>query len=388
MLIQIIRALFVLIMAAIGYAYIADPEQQPLGHLTWTLMALAVIVAVTFVCIDILSPRKKLQVFAGTFFGLLVGVLIAWALSFVIPLIVTQLVTLFPESLQTQTRQKALVEFLTLLVGAVAVYLSISFVLQTKDDFRFIVPYVEFARQAKGSRPMLLDTSALIDGRIADVAETGIFDVQLIVPRFVLVELQAVADSADRLKRNRGRRGLDVVARLQKSPAVDVVIFEASHHEADKGKVDEQLMLLAKELGGRVLTTDFNLNKVAKLTGVDVININDMANALKPEVLPGEPMHVKIIRPGEEASQGVGFLDDGTMVVVEHARARVGEDVEFIVTNTRQTSAGRMIFGRIPLLDGTADDADTHDAPPPPSQRQPHRRGDRNPPPRNRERSN
>lgn len=354
MLIQIIRALFVLIMAAIGYAYIADSENQPLGHLTWTLMALAVVVAVGFVCVDILSPRKKLQVFAGTFFGLLVGVLIAWALSFVIPLIVTQLVTAFPDTLQATTNQRALIDFLTLLVGAVAVYLSISFVLQTKDDFRFIVPYVEFAKQTKGSRPMLLDTSVLIDGRIADVADTGVFDVQLVVPRFVLVELQQVADSADRLKRNRGRRGLDVVARLQKSPAADVVIYEASHH-GEGGKVDDQLMLLAKELGGRVLTTDFNLNKVAKLTGVYVININDLANALKPEVLPGEAMSVKIIRPGEEASQGVGFLDDGTMVVVEHARNRVGEEVLFLVTNTRQTSAGRMIFGRIPT-DGAAEE--------------------------------
>lgn len=357
MLIQIIRALFVLIMAAIGYAYIADAELQPLGHYTWTLMALAVVVAVGFVCVDILSPRKKLQVFAGTFFGLLVGVLIAWALSFVIPLIVTQLVTAFPDTLQVSTNQRSLIDFLTLVVGAVSVYLSISFVLQTKDDFRFIVPYVEFAKQTKGSRPMLLDTSALIDGRIADVAETGVFDVQLIVPRFVLVELQQVADSADRLKRNRGRRGLDVVAKMQKSPAVDVVIYEASHHEAEIGKVDEQLMHLAKELGGRVLTTDFNLNKVAKLTGVDVININDLANALKPEVLPGEAMSVKIIRPGEEASQGVGFLDDGTMVVVEHARGRVGESVEFLVTNTRQTSAGRMIFGRIPSADGLPDES-------------------------------
>ncbi|MFT3787736.1 MAG: hypothetical protein QM770_16465 [Tepidisphaeraceae bacterium] len=351
MLIQIVRALFILLVAAVGYAFIqVDAEHRPLGEFTWLLMAMSVTVGVIFVCIDILSPRKKLQVFAGTFLGLLVGVLVAWAFSFVIPLVVDQAASRLPESLKVNKAELA--SFLTLLVGCVSVYLSISFVLQTKDDFRFIVPYVEFAKQTKGPRPMLLDTSALIDGRIADVGTTGIFDVQLIVPRFVLNELQQVADSGDRLKRNRGRRGLDVLSKLQKTVGIDVIIYEASHHDTRQGEgVDQLLMSLAKELGARVLTTDFNLNKVAKLTGVDVINLNDLANALKPEVLPGEPMTVRLIRPGEESNQGVGFLDDGTMVVVEHGRSQVGQEVEFIVTNTRQTSAGRMIFGRIPSTD-------------------------------------
>jgi uncharacterized protein YacL len=355
MLLNIIRALFILVIASVGWSFVVDPRQI-LGTGSWSFLAISLVVGTLFLCVDILAPRNKLQAFAGTFFGLLVGLVISWAMSFVNPLLVDQLTSYFPSlvtdgSLTTQgasfiEKKQGLVDFLNLIVGCVACFLSIAVVLQTKDDFRFIIPYVEFSKQTKGARPILLDTSVLIDGRICDIAKVGLFDIQLIVPRFVLRELQAVADSADRLKRNRGRRGLDVLADLQKVKGLDVVIYEASHHT--DGPVDQLLMSLAKELGARVLTIDFNLNKVAQLTGVDVININDLANALKPEVLPGEPMKVRIIRPGEEAHQGVGFLDDGTMVVVEGGKASVGDEVSFLVTNTRQTSAGRMIFGRIP----------------------------------------
>jgi uncharacterized protein YacL len=358
MLINLIRALFVLIIASVGWSFVGD-ERSILGDASWAFLAIALVVGVLFLCVDILAPRNKLQVFAGSFFGLLVGVLIAWAFSFVIPLLVEQIASYYPDTFRDSVigssgiaKKEGLVSFLTLMVGCVSCYLAITFVLQTKDDFRFIIPYVEFAKQTKGARPILLDTSVLIDGRIADVAKSGIFDTQMIVPRFVLRELQSVADSQDRLKRNRGRRGLDVLASLQKIPSLDVVIYEASHHT--EGPVDQLLMSLAKELSARVLTTDFNLNKVAQLTGVDVININDLANALKPEMLPGEQMKVKLIRAGEEATQGVGFLDDGTLVVVEHGRNHIGEEVEFVVTNTRQTSAGRMIFGRIPGQDAEA----------------------------------
>jgi uncharacterized protein YacL len=235
-----------------------------------------------------------------------------------------------------------------IVIGVVLTYLAISFVLQTKDDFRFIIPYVEFSKQTKGSRPMLLDTSVLIDGRVADIAETGILESRLIVPRFVLSELQTVADSGDKLKRNRGRRGLDVLQRLQSNKRTEVIMYDSSARDAGPEDVDAKLMNLAAELSGRVLTNDFNLNKVASLRGVDVININDLANALKPVVLPGERMTVRLLKPGESPGQGVGYLVDGTMVVVEQGRPHLNEEIEFTVTSVLQTSAGKMIFGRLP----------------------------------------
>jgi uncharacterized protein YacL len=161
--------------------------------------------------------------------------------------------------------------------------------------------------------------------------------------------LQAVADSPDRLKRNRGRRGLDVLTRLRATPHADVALYDdASQQEGHPPEVDHRLVLLARELQGRVLTTDFNLNKIAQLRGVDVININDLANALKPVVLPGEKMAVRLVKPGEEAGQGVGYLEDGTMVVVEQGRSHLNEEVDVTVTGVLQTSAGKMIFGKMP----------------------------------------
>ena len=172
------------------------------------------------------------------------------------------------------------------------------------------------------------------------------------MPRFVLQELQTIADSNDKLKRTRGRRGLDMLNKLQSNEKVDIRILEVKpERSAVDEAVDEMLLDLAKQLGGKVVTNDYNLNKVAQLRGVTVINVNDLANALKPVVLPGESMWVKVIKPGEEVGQGVGYLEDGTMVVAEGGRERIGENVELTVTSVLQTSAGRMIFGR---LEGTS----------------------------------
>jgi uncharacterized protein YacL len=228
------------------------------------------------------------------------------------------------------------------------VYVCVSTLLQTKDDFRFIIPYMEFSKEVKGARPLVLDTSVVIDGRIADVAETRVIDQPLIVPRFVLQELQGIADSSDKLRRNRGRRGLDILNRLQKSTGVEVNIHDAELPElAGIREVDQRLVVLAKHLGGKVVTNDYNLNKIARLQGVDVINLNDLANALKPIVLPGEGLTVKLLKRGEEPGQGVGYLDDGTMVVAEQGGYHLGETIRLTVTSVLQTSAGRMIFGRI-----------------------------------------
>ena len=343
MVLQFLRALFVLLMAAIGYYFLQQQQFDFLGIPPWLMLMITLSIGVLVVCIDILSPRRKLAIFSGTFLGLIVGMLVSYGFSFIVALLVDRYL---PDA--TAPKKLAITNYLNIVIAVVFTYLAISFILQTKDDFRFIIPYVEFARQTKGSRPLLLDTSVLIDGRVADIAETGILESRLIVPRFVLAELQTIADSADKLKRNRGRRGLDVLQRLQSNKRTEVIMYDSSARDAGPEDVDAKLMNLAGELNGRVLTNDFNLNKVASLRGVDVVNINDLANALKPVVLPGERMTVRLLKPGESPGQGVGYLVDGTMVVVEQGRPHLNEEIEFTVTSVLQTSAGKMIFGRLP----------------------------------------
>jgi uncharacterized protein YacL len=206
----------------------------------------------------------------------------------------------------------------------------------------------KFVSLFKDARPQrryrILDTSAIIDGRIAEIVETGFLDGTLVVPQFVLKELQFVADSSDTLKRNRGRRGLDILQRMQKMAGVEVQISDMDFPQVKE--VDLKLIELARSLLGKIVTNDFNLNKVAQLRGVEVLNINELANVLKPVVLPGESMSVFILKEGKEYTQGVAYLDDGTMVVVDNARQRIGKNVDIVVTSVLQTTAGRMIFGR------------------------------------------
>ncbi|MGE0393007.1 MAG: PIN/TRAM domain-containing protein [Vicinamibacterales bacterium] len=194
-------------------------------------------------------------------------------------------------------------------------------------------------------RYRVLDTSAIIDGRIADVCETGFLDGTVVVPQFVLKELQAVADSTDAMRRNRGRRGLDVLQRMQKAPGVDILISDMEF--PDVREVDLKLIELALALEGQLVTNDFNLNKVAQLRGIRVLNVNDLANALKPAVLTGEVLRVHVLKEGKEAGQGVAYLDDGTMVVVDHGRRLLGRTVDVSVTSVLQTAAGKMIFARL-----------------------------------------
>lgn len=249
-----------------------------------------------------------------------------------------------PQQQRLQYERKAL----SLIITVICCYLAISTLLQTKDEFRFIIPYVEFSKQVKGAKPLVLDTSVIIDGRIADICDTRFIDNKMIVPRFVLQELQSVADSSDKLKRNRGRRGLDMLKRMQNNPKVELQMHEANLPVLrDVHKVDERLVVLAKALDARVVTNDYNLNKIAQLQGVEVINLNELANALKSVALPGEVMTVRLVKPGDQYGQGVGYLEDGTMVVVEQGRSLIGQDVPITVTSVLQTPAGRMIFGRV-----------------------------------------
>jgi uncharacterized protein YacL len=210
----------------------------------------------------------------------------------------------------------------------------------------------------KNARKMykILDTSVIIDGRVADVFETGFLEGTLVVPQFVLRELQQVADSTDSIKRNRGRRGLDILQRIQKKTGINVEISEVDFPEIRE--VDLKLIELARQLSGKIVTNDFNLNKVAQLRGVDVLNINELANALKPVVLPGETMKVFILKEGKESTQGVAYLDDGTMVVVDNARRLIGKNITVLVTSVLQTTAGKMIFGR---FDDSSDESNGHE---------------------------
>ena len=332
-----IRALFVIVIIALMLVSLAR-ESDTLDISTLSLRV-GFTLGVTFLVIAVewLTPKKALKSLAGVFFGLLVGVLISWAMSYVMEMIDDLYFKMDPSQLR-MTKW---------IMGVCICYLVISIVIQTKDDVRFVVPYVEFSRQTKGLRPMVLDTSVIIDGRIADIAETNLFDSPLIVPRFVLNELQLIADSGDKMKRTRGRRGLDILNKMQTSTIVEVEIDDTPPPGMEvNSPVDHKLVAFTKNCDGRLVTNDFNLNKVAQLRGVDVININDLANAMKTVTLPGEEMIVKIIRAGDSAQQGVGYLEDGTMVVVEDARDKVGKTIELAITSSLQTSAGRMVFGK------------------------------------------
>jgi uncharacterized protein YacL len=289
---------------------------------------------------DIKDRQKQITTISAIYFGLLLGLLLGYLFSMALEPLINFLFT---------GGHPPILPLGRIVITVICCYVTISTLLQTKDEFRFIIPYVEFSKQVKGGRPLVLDTSVIIDGRIADVCDTRLIDTKLIVPRFVLQELQAIADSSDRLKRNRGRRGLEVLKRLQSNPKLDLELHDANVPELRTGeriRVDERLVILAKALGARVVTNDFNLNKVAQLQGVDVINLNELANAMKTVALPGESLPVRLVKPGDQIGQGVGYLDDGTMVVVENGRALIGQEVPIVVTSVLQTNAGRMIFGR------------------------------------------
>ena len=193
----------------------------------------------------------------------------------------------------------------------------------------------------------VLDTSAIIDGRILEIASTGFLEGVIVLPRFVLTELQGVADSSDPTKRARGRKGLSVVSDLQNTDHMEVQIHDITMKELNRTKVDEALVVLCKRIGAKIVTTDYNLNQVSRIEGVDVLNVNDLANSLRPQFLPGEQVRIDIIRPGKENGQGVGYLDDGTMLVIEDGESSVGETTDIVITSMIQTSAGRMVFGKL-----------------------------------------
>ncbi len=321
MAIWILRFVFLAVSIGVGAALMSAPD---FSNAPWLVLPVVILGAVTFIVIDALTPKKRIEIVSSVYIGIVVGLFLTYLLG----LAVTPWVSTLTEGGKGSTA----VTNIQLLVSIAICYVCISVLIQTKDDFRFIIPYVEFSKEVKGVRPLILDTSVVIDGRIADVVDTGILDTQLVMPRFVLAELQAIADSNDKMRRARGRRGLDVLNKLRNKPNVDFTVYERELPEMTGQPVDMKVVLLADHLEGKVVT--------------GVYNLNDIANALKPVFLPGESVQVKIVKPGEESTQGVGYLDDGTMIVVEGGRDQIGRLVNIDVTSVLQTSAGRMVFGR------------------------------------------
>lgn len=343
LIVNILRITFLVLLFVVVAVGIltdsGDKDGQQLFANWWAALTGALFFFLAIVALDLLTPKHKLSTISAIFFGLLAGILATLLFSFVI--------NLFVETYIDQAnRGKFAVVVLTfqIALGLGMCYLGISTVLQTRSDFRLIIPYVEFTKQYRGARPFLLDTSALIDGRILDVAEVGVLQCPIVIPRFVIAELQVLSDSSDRLKRARGRRGLEMVSTLQKTARLDVTIDESDVAGKD---VDQRLVELAREMPASIVTLDMGLNRVAVIHGVNVVNINDLANAMKPNALPGESLEIELIRRGEQHGQAVGYLEDGTMVVAENGEPAIGTRTTLTVTSTMQTSAGRLIFGRL-----------------------------------------
>ncbi len=347
MILYILRGASILLAASVTTLYVISwqtelaEQNRQVDFLTVVLMlGLTLGITGAIIAIDVFAKRKKLAAVSGVFLGLIAGLLAAYALSFVVDLIG---VLFSPVNGPARESFHNLLQGVKVLIGLITCYIGISLVIQTKDDFRFVIPYVEFAKEIRGNRPTLLDTSVIVDGRILDIIETKSMQGVLVVAKFVLDELQTIADSSDKLRRARGRRGLEVLQKLQAGHLLEVLIDE---REVEGGNVDQKLIRLAQAIQGRVMTNDYNLNKIATLHGVEVINLNDLAKALRPVVLPGEHLQIKLVKSGEGPTQGIGYLTDGTMIVVEGGKMHLGESCDIVVTSTLQTSAGRMIFGR------------------------------------------
>jgi uncharacterized protein YacL len=321
----LVRIIFALLLGAIAFFLKPFQLDSPLAVLAG--FAFALIIVLLEARVRLVSLQRLIGAAAGAILGLL-G-------AFLISSIIRQ-----PESSDSGTGF-----FLQIAILALSLYMGIA-VGAAKGEMLNLAALGGLVGGEKNTRHSfnILDTSVIIDGRIADIAETGFLDGTLVIPQFVLRELQLVADSADSMKRNRGRRGLDILQRIQKMPQLKIQIMEDDFPNIRD--VDMKLVELGKLYSCKVVTNDFNLNKVAQLHGVEILNINELANALKPIVLPGETMRVFILKEGKEYNQGVAYLDDGTMVVVDNARKMISKTIDVGVTSVLQTTAGKMIFGR------------------------------------------
>ncbi|MFM8497164.1 MAG: PIN/TRAM domain-containing protein [Planctomycetia bacterium] len=330
-----LRAIFVAVSVGIAVLMFSTPMiRQAPAWVPWAVLVGMIALPLTVIGIDSSLRRKDLTVITAIYFGLLVGVF----LTYIAVLALTPILA--------ANSDNPVASWLPLILGMILCYICTSLLLQTRDDFRFLIPYVEFARDVKGLRPNILDASAIVDGRIADLAETGLFQSRFVVPSFVVDELQQAADSSEKQRRLRGRRGLDVLAHMRENKTVDIEVL-APVDETDADSSEEQrVVAMARRLSGRIITNDPNVVKIAGVRSVQALNINDVALSLTPTFVPGDTVDVRLVKPGEGAGQGVGYLDDGTMVVVEGGREQIGRLVHASVTSTLQTSAGRLVFAK------------------------------------------
>jgi uncharacterized protein YacL len=319
-----LRILFIVSSIIVGYQVPRNSSFAFWGALIGGAIAAFIIL------LEVGMGKVSVRGLSSTVFGLILGLLMAK--------LVSDAFSIAPMSQE----QLSLVRVILTLVFC---YLGMMIGLRGKDEFNIIIPYVRLKRQDQTQEMTLLDTSVIIDGRIQDIFKTKFLEGKIVIPKFVLKELQQIADSTDPIKRQRGRRGLEILHTIQQESGYNINLHEEDFPELNE--VDAKLVKLAKLLEARVLTVDFNLNRVATLQGVKVLNINELANALKPVVFPGEEMQIKLIKEGKEHNQAIGYLDDGTMVVVEEARRLIGQEVKVAVTSVLQTQAGRMIFTKI-----------------------------------------
>jgi uncharacterized protein YacL len=319
---------FVILSSAVGY-FTAVSFMH--ADLRWGLAGGAAGLAISGALIIFESCMKKVSVrnLSAAVFGLIFGLFMSWVLTSAIKLI---------------PMDPRIFSSIQIVLTLVFCYLGMVISIRGKDEFNLVIPYVKFSRQNQSDQIILLDTSVIIDGRIADIIAAKFIEGKVVIPKFVLKELQQIADSPDFLKRNRGRRGLDILQKVRKSPEIDVKIEDEDF--PDVADVDAKLVKLAKILGAKIATNDYNLNKIAQLQDVAVLNINELANALRAVVLPGEVLEAKIVKEGKEFNQGVAYLEDGTMIVVDNTRHLIGQSVRVVVTSVLQTAAGRMIFAK------------------------------------------
>lgn len=315
----LLRILFILGSMLIGYQ-VSDITGSFIGGL----------IGIVMILIEMGLRKVSVSGLSSSVFGLIFGLILAKLAGDAF-----SLTPLAPGTLNT----------IRVSLTLVFCYLGMVMALRGKDEFNIIIPYVRLRRQDQGQDITILDTSVIIDGRIVDICKTKFLTGKIIIPGFVLKELQQIADSTDPIKRQRGRRGLEMLHTVQKESGLDIALHEGDFPETHE--VDAKLVLLAKLLEARILTVDYNLNRVASIQGIKVLNINELANALKSVVFPGEQMQIKLIKEGKEHNQAVGYLEDGTMVVVEEARRLIGQEVKVAVTSVLQTQAGRMIFTKL-----------------------------------------
>jgi uncharacterized protein YacL len=279
---------------------------------------------------EVFARKVSLKGLSSVVFGMALGILLAW---------------IFSKALELFLLPKDVMDNAKVFVTFVFIYFGLTLGLKGRGEFNLIIPYVKFQRKELKEEPIVIDTSIIIDARILDIVKTGFLEARFVVPRFVLNELQALADSTEHMKRQKGKRGIEVLHSLKKEQNIEVEIY--SEDVEGVKSVDEKVVVLAQTLDAKILTTDYNLNRIAQLQGVKVLNINDLANALKPTFVAGERFNVKLIKEGKEHNQAIGYLEDGTMIVVENAKWLIGKNVDIEVTSILQSPSGRIIFTKL-----------------------------------------